>query len=208
MIGWLVETRAGSGIEVVSRPPDSEGYVKLPRRWVVERTFAWLGRYRRNSRDDERSAGSSEAMIKVSSIHRMIRLLKPGPSKKAVPFRYREYRGQGERGVLSRAARGRPPELTLLPEKSVRRWLADSPTDHGFETELWTAPRLARLIREEFGIELNPRSLSTWLRARGFSPQTPQRVPGERDPEASAAWLESDWPRIKKRRDGREPKSP
>jgi putative transposase len=88
--GWLVETRAGYRIEVVSRPPDSEGYVKLPRRWIVERTFAWLGRYRRNSRDYERSAGSSEAMIKVSSIHRMLRLLKPGPSKKAVPFRYRE----------------------------------------------------------------------------------------------------------------------
>ena len=61
--GWLVESAAGSRIEVVRRPPGSKGYVKLPRRWVVERTFAWLGRYRRNSRDDERSTGSSEAMI-------------------------------------------------------------------------------------------------------------------------------------------------
>src|SRR5512135_1695156 len=41
--GWLVETRAGYRIEVVSRPPGSRGYVKLPRRWIVERTFAWLG---------------------------------------------------------------------------------------------------------------------------------------------------------------------
>ena len=91
--GWLVETRAGYRIEVVSRPPGSEGYVKLPRRWIVERTFAWLGRYRRTSRDDERSAGSSEAMIKVSSIHRMLMLLKPDQAKKAVPFRYRESQG-------------------------------------------------------------------------------------------------------------------
>ena len=75
--GGLVETRAGSRIVVVSRPPGSQGSVKLPRRWVVERTFAWLGRYRRNRRDDERSTGASEAMIKVSSIHRMLRLLKP-----------------------------------------------------------------------------------------------------------------------------------
>ncbi|MGE5755345.1 MAG: transposase [Planctomycetaceae bacterium] len=74
--GWLVESAAGSRIEVVRRPPGSEGDVKLPRRWVVERTFAWLGRSRRNSRDDERSTGSSEAMIKVSSIHHMIMLLK------------------------------------------------------------------------------------------------------------------------------------
>jgi putative transposase len=89
--GWLVETKAGYRIEVVSRPPGSKGYVKLPRRWVVERTFAWLGRYRRNSRDYERSTGSSEAMIKVSSIHRMLRILKPDLSKKPVPFKYREF---------------------------------------------------------------------------------------------------------------------
>ena len=48
----------------------------LPRRWVVERTVAWLGRYRRNSRDDVRSTGSSEAMIEVSSIHRTLMFLK------------------------------------------------------------------------------------------------------------------------------------
>ena len=64
--------------------------MKLPRRWVVERTFAWLGRYRRHSRDYERFSESSEAMIKVSSIHRMLRLLKPDQSKKPVPFKYRK----------------------------------------------------------------------------------------------------------------------
>ena len=84
--------RGGVGyeIEVVGRPAGSKGFVKLPRRWVVERTFAWLGRYRRNSRDYERFAESSEAMIQVSSIHRMLRLLKPDPSKKPVPFKYRK----------------------------------------------------------------------------------------------------------------------
>jgi putative transposase len=87
---WLKEEGVGYRIEVVSRPPGSEGYVKLPRRWVVERTFAWLGRYRRHSRDYERFSESSEAMIKVSSIHRMLRLLKPDQSKKAVPFKYRK----------------------------------------------------------------------------------------------------------------------
>ena len=78
---------------MVSRPAGSKGFVKLPRRWVVERTFAWLGRYRRNSRDYEWFAESSEAMIQVSSIHRMLRLLKPDQSKKPVPFKYRELQG-------------------------------------------------------------------------------------------------------------------
>jgi putative transposase len=88
--GWLVETEAGFRIEVVSRPAGSKGFVKLPRRWVVERTFAWLGRYRRNSRDYEWHTGSGESMIRISSIHRMLRLLMPDQSRGPVPFKYRE----------------------------------------------------------------------------------------------------------------------
>ena len=87
---WLVRTQVGSTIEVVSRPLGSVGFVKQPQRSVVERTFAWLGRYRRHSRDYERSTESSEAMIKISSIHRMLRLLKPDPWKQPVPFKDRE----------------------------------------------------------------------------------------------------------------------
>jgi putative transposase len=90
---WMEGAKVRYRIEVVKRPPGSEGFVKLPRRWVVERTFAWLGRYRRNSRDYERFAESSEAMIKISSIHRMLRLLKPDQSKEPVPFKYRESQG-------------------------------------------------------------------------------------------------------------------
>jgi putative transposase len=91
--GWMVKTEAGYRIEVVSRPEGSVGFVRLPRRWVVERTFAWLGRYRRNSRDYERFTETSEAMIKVTSIHRMLRLLSQDQPKKQAPFRYRELQG-------------------------------------------------------------------------------------------------------------------
>jgi putative transposase len=86
---WLKSEGVRYRIEVVSRPPGSEGFVRLPQRWEVERTFAWLGRYRRHSRDYERYSESSEALIKVSSIHRMLRLLKPDESKTPVPFKYR-----------------------------------------------------------------------------------------------------------------------
>jgi putative transposase len=85
-----VRSKAGYEIEVVGRPPGSVGFVKLPKRWVVERTFAWLGRYRRNSRDYEWYVESSESMIKACSIHRMLRLLSPDASKKVAPFKYRE----------------------------------------------------------------------------------------------------------------------
>ena len=82
--------QVGYAVEVVSRPMGSVGFVEQPQRYVVERTFAWLGRYRRNSRDYERFAESSEAMIKVCSIHRMLRLLKKDDSKKPIPFKYRK----------------------------------------------------------------------------------------------------------------------
>jgi transposase len=117
-------------------------------------------------------------------------------------------RSQGVEGLIARPVPGRPPKLTLIQEKIVRRWLGDSPSEHGFDTEIWTARRLAQLIHEEFGMRLNPRYLSAWLGERGFSPQKPGRVPRQRDPEVIAAWLESDWPRIKKRRGGKGPGSP
>jgi putative transposase len=87
---WHKRSQAAYVIEVVSRPAGAKGFVLLHRRWVVERTFAWLGRYRRNSRDYEWSTESSEAMLKVCSIHRMLRLLSPDQSKKPIPFKYRE----------------------------------------------------------------------------------------------------------------------
>jgi len=109
------------------------------------------------------------------------------------------FRDRGPAGLAARPIPGRPRKLDLLQEKIALRWLRSSPTEHGFATELWTAARLAQLIEEEFAIRFNPRSLSTWLRDRGFSPQKPERVPRERDPGAIAAWLASDWPRIKKK---------
>jgi putative transposase len=87
---WLKKTETGYVIEVVGRPKGSVGFVEQPRRYVVERTFAWLGRYRRHSRDYERYTSSSEAMVKISSIHRMLRLLKKDNSIKPVPFKYRK----------------------------------------------------------------------------------------------------------------------
>jgi putative transposase len=91
---WLLKEKVGYAIEVVGRPAGSVGYVEQPQRYVVERTFAWLGRYRRHSRDYERFTGSSEAMVKVSSIHRMLRLLKIDRSKKVVAFKYRKLQGK------------------------------------------------------------------------------------------------------------------
>jgi putative transposase len=89
-----VATSCHFALELVKRPLAAIGWVLLPKRWVVERTFAWLGRYRRHSRDYERLTESSAAMSYISMIHRMARRLEPGPN----PTRF-HYRTQQKRKV-------------------------------------------------------------------------------------------------------------
>jgi putative transposase len=74
--------------EVVRRPEGAEGRVQQPKRRVVGRTFGWLGRSRRHSKDHEFLPESSEAMVRVSMIHRMLRRLKPEPRPRSQRFRY------------------------------------------------------------------------------------------------------------------------
>ncbi|OWK37724.1 Mobile element protein [Fimbriiglobus ruber] len=72
---WLSGHRPGVRLEISSRPPGATTFQPLRVRWVVERTFAWIGRCRRNSKDYERTESSSEAMVQVSSIRLMLRRL-------------------------------------------------------------------------------------------------------------------------------------
>ena len=60
-------------LEIVKRSDDVKGFKVLPRRWVVERTFGWLGRQRRLSKDYEYLTETSETMIYVAMIGLMLR---------------------------------------------------------------------------------------------------------------------------------------
>lgn len=74
-------------LEIVSRPPGAQGFVLLPKRWVVERTFAWLGRSRRLSKDYERRTDSSECMVRLSSVRLLLNRL--APKNVSAAFKYR-----------------------------------------------------------------------------------------------------------------------
>ncbi len=74
LIEWVKE-QCQWILEIVLRPKDTVGFLVLPRRWVVERTFAWIGRYRRFSKDYEVYTTSSETLIYAAMIHIMIRRL-------------------------------------------------------------------------------------------------------------------------------------
>ncbi len=71
----LVHEMLQSALEISYRPPNAKGFVVVPVRWVVERTLAWLGRYRRLSKDYEHCTKSSEGMIYVASIVTMLKRL-------------------------------------------------------------------------------------------------------------------------------------
>jgi putative transposase len=77
-------------LELVRRAAGAVGWLLLPKRWVVERSFAWLGRYRVHRKDYERLPASSEAQVQISMIHFMLRRLKPPPRKQR--FRYKRKR--------------------------------------------------------------------------------------------------------------------
>lgn len=74
LIEWVKESCFWV-IEIVRRHDDLKGFHVLPRRWVVERTFGWIGRYRRMSKDYEYLVESSEAMIYLTMINIMVRRL-------------------------------------------------------------------------------------------------------------------------------------
>jgi putative transposase len=76
LIAW-VESVCGWVLQIVKRSKDTKGFEVLPKRWVVERTLAWLGRYRRLSKDYEELTRSSEAMIYLAMIHLMLQRLVP-----------------------------------------------------------------------------------------------------------------------------------
>lgn len=74
LVDWVQQTLR-IVLDIVEREPGQKGFVVLPRRWVVERTFAWLGRYRRLSKDYERCTKSSEGFVYIASLHTMMRRL-------------------------------------------------------------------------------------------------------------------------------------
>ena len=83
LVGWVKDS-CGWLLEIVKRPREAAGFQVLPRRWVVERTFGWFGRYRRLSKDYEFRTDTSETMILIAMIqlmaHRLTRSAQPAPS--------------------------------------------------------------------------------------------------------------------------------
>jgi putative transposase len=77
LIDWVMET-FGWILEIVEREEGQKGFVIQPKRWIVERTFGWLNRSRRLSKDYEQLAYAEEAVIYIAMIYLMLHRLRPG----------------------------------------------------------------------------------------------------------------------------------
>jgi transposase len=108
---------------------------------------------------------------------------------------------QGGRAALRAAGRaGRRPKLDSRARLEVERALGQGALAHGFDRDLWTLQRVAVMIERVTGVRHHPSHVWRILRAMGWTLQRPQRRAGERDEEAIARWVKTDWPRIRQKR--------
>lgn len=100
----------------------------------------------------------------------------------------RQSRRTGPQSKLDEAARSRLHEVLL-----------ESPTAHGFGTELWTLKRVRQIIRREFGVRHSEVHVWRLLGQLGFSSQKPEKRALERDEGAIRSWKRRTWPALKKK---------
>ena len=95
--------------------------------------------------------------------------------------------------------RGRPARLDDEQLRALARVLLQSPTEHGFGTELWTLKRVGVLIERLYGVKFSQTQIWRILGGLGFSVQKPERRAIERDEDAVQTWKRKSWPALKKK---------
>jgi len=108
-------------------------------------------------------------------------------------------RAGGRDAIRARPVPGRPPKLAPNDRHRLEQLLMRGAHAAGFATDLWTCPRVATLIRREFGVRYHVDHLGRLLRRLGWSPQKPERRARERDEATIRRWLRVELPRIKKK---------
>jgi transposase len=120
-------------------------------------------------------------------------------SRQSVSRWYADWRGGGTKALKAAGRAGRMPRLSDAQLRRVDRALRRGPRAHGFATDLWTLDRVAQVIETETGVHYHPGHVWKLLRDKlGWSRQRPARRAVERDDEAIARWVATEWRRIKR----------
>lgn len=104
----------------------------------------------------------------------------------------------GMDALKSKPHPGAKPRLDSQDKQKLERLLRKGPQTHGFTTDLWTCPRVALLIEQQFGVKYHPGYVWHLLRDLGWTCQKPEQRARERDEKAIRCWQRDEWPRIKK----------
>ena len=111
----------------------------------------------------------------------------------------RERRERGSAGLHKAGRAGRKPRLGDPERKRLEERLLQGPEQLGYETPLWTCPRVADLIEREFGVRYHPGHVWKVLVGLGWTPQRPTGKARERNEQQIQTWRKKVWPRIKKK---------
>ena len=104
----------------------------------------------------------------------------------------------GGLAALKRRPRGRPAGLTQAQKAELARTLKGGAVAQGYAAELWTLPRIGRLIATQFGISYSDSQVSLILAGMGWSCQRPEKRALQRDEKAIREWKQKRWPALKK----------
>lgn len=111
----------------------------------------------------------------------------------------RRYRNEGKDALRKAGRAGRRPLLSQSDRQRLEELLVRGPEALGYETPLWTCPRVAPLIEQEFGVRYHEGHVWKVLVSLGWSPQRPASRAHERNEEQVRTWKKKAWPGIKKK---------
>lgn len=108
------------------------------------------------------------------------------------------WRSRGRAALKGAGRAGRKPRVEAAALRQVEVVLLRGPKASGFSTDLWTLPRISRVIARTVGVSYHPGHVWKLLRRMGWSRQRPARRAQEQDPLVTARWLKHRWPQVKK----------
>ena len=114
-----------------------------------------------------------------------------------------QYRAQGQSALRKAGRAGRKPRLSEKQRKQITKLLLAGPERLGYETPLWTCPRVAHLIEQQFGVRYHEGHVWKLLVGLGWSPQRPMGRARERSEEQVQHWKKKGLPALKKKRSGK-----
>lgn len=135
-------------------------------------------------------------LARGKGVREVARLLEVAPSSVS---RWKQALGRGgERALRAKPHAGPTPRLSKTQKRQLLATLVAGPRAAGYAAELWTCPRVAEVIRHQFGVAYHPAHVWRLLRAWLWRPQIPEHRARERDEVAITRWPRQTWPRLKK----------